>query len=207
VKPQLSARATLLIIAALFFSPLILAWLMWIGVIEFNPVTTRNKGELIQPPVPVVWENSLVPVAQNGDSKSRQEPAGFEKHWVILHVVPNPCSDDCLDTISALRQIHRAAGRNQSRIRIALLLQDGRPGQFDHQIREIYPAFQLAENPDGDLFGKLDQIAATFSSQAMGSSYVADPIGNIMLYYEAGSDPNKLKDDLKQLLTWSKLDK
>lgn len=207
MKSSLSARTTLLIIAGLFFFPLILAWLMWNGVIDFSPVTTRNKGELVQPPVPVTWKYSLVPVSGNSEIPGQEYAASLEKHWVILHVVPNPCSDPCLETISTLRQVHKAAGRNQSRIRIVLLMQGGRPERFEQQLREIYPAFHLAEDPGGRLLTVLDQIATTFSSNAEGSSYVADPIGNIMLYYEAGSDPNNLKDDLKRLLTWSKLDK
>jgi hypothetical protein len=39
-----------------------------------------------------------------------------------------------------------------------------------------------------------------------GSLYLLDPLGNIMLFYAAGFDPNDLKKDLKRLLTWSKLD-
>lgn len=204
---KLSARATLLIIAGLFFSPLILAWLMWSGVIEFNPTTTRNKGELVQPPVPVEWANSLAAAPYSGNKPGQGEQVTLEKHWVVLHLVPNPCSGACVDAISTIRQVHKAAGRDQSRIRIVLLLQNGRAEDIDRRLREIYPAFYLAENPDGRLFSVLDQIAATFSSQVPGSSYVADPIGNIMLYYEAGSDPNNLKEDLNRLLTWSKLDK
>jgi hypothetical protein len=39
-----------------------------------------------------------------------------------------------------------------------------------------------------------------------GNSYLVDPLGNIMMFYGADSDPNDLKKDLKRLLTWSKLD-
>ena len=39
-----------------------------------------------------------------------------------------------------------------------------------------------------------------------GSTYLIDPLGNIMMSYAAGFDPNDLKRDLKRLLTWSKLD-
>ena len=42
--------------------------------------------------------------------------------------------------------------------------------------------------------------------QVENSVYLIDPLGNIMLFYAAGFDPNDLKKDLKRLLTWSKLD-
>ena len=44
------------------------------------------------------------------------------------------------------------------------------------------------------------------SQAGTGSVYLVDPLGNIMMRYESGSDPNKLKQDLKRLLKWSKLD-
>ena len=44
------------------------------------------------------------------------------------------------------------------------------------------------------------------SAGTAGQTYLVDPLGNIMMAYEAGSDPNHLKKDLKRLLTWSKLD-
>jgi hypothetical protein len=38
------------------------------------------------------------------------------------------------------------------------------------------------------------------------SAYLIDTLGNIMMAYEAGADPNHLRHDVKRLLTWSKLD-
>ena len=191
---KMSPRTTLIIIAGLFLSPLILAWLMWAGVIDFNPSQTRNKGNLVQPPVPLAWDDQL-------------SSTDLAKHWIVLHLVPDPCSEECIEAISALRQVHMASGRDQSRIRMVLLLQDSRNIDADGRLQEIYPLFKLVGNPGGSLFRDLDTIASAFSSTAQGSSYVVDPIGNIMLFYGAGSDPNDLKDDLKRLLTWSKLDK
>jgi hypothetical protein len=56
MKLEMSPRLALVVIAALFILPLLLAWLMYSGVIEFTPGTTRNHGQLVQPPVPLDWE-------------------------------------------------------------------------------------------------------------------------------------------------------
>lgn len=207
MKFHLSSRAALVIIAAIFILPLALAWLMWTGVIEFKPGSFRNLGELVQPPAPVDWEERLNLVPATGEADDSGSPLSFSGHWVILHAMPSDCLAACLEAVTGLRQVHKAAGRNQSRIRVALLLHGDRPRSLEGELLQIYPVFELVEDPDGDIQLLLQEISGRFSSPANGSSYLIDPIGNIMMFYEAGSDPNHLKKDLKRLLTWSKLDK
>jgi len=202
MKFRLSPRIALLVIAALFFLPLVLAWLMYTGTIEFQPHSTRNQGQLVQPPVPVDWAS--VRLNENG---SQPADAAFARHWLILHVVPDPCNDSCLQQVTDLRQVHRASGRQQSRLRLALL-HDFEDAEDQAALKAIYAEFQLIENPRGDLWRALDQVATRSepAATARGSTYLIDPLGNIMLFYAAGYDPNDLKSDLKRLLTWSKLD-
>lgn len=202
MKFRLSPRVALLVIAALFFLPLVLAWLMYTGTIEFQPHSTRNFGRLVEPPVPLDWSSARL-------DEAGQPPidAVFARHWLILHAVPRPCDDSCLQQVADLRQIHRASGRQQSRIRIALL-HDFREAGDAAELQEIYGEFQLIEDPEGAVWRMLDRVAAGGEPAATtrGSTYLVDPLGNIMLFYAAGYDPNDLKSDLKRLLTWSKLD-
>jgi len=207
VKINLSSRAALLIIAAMFILPLILAWLMLSGAIDYKPGSGRNLGELVKPLVAVDWESRLITIQDDIEEPGKKTPDFFSNHWVILHVVPVPCTSSCMGAITGLRQVHKASGRDQARIRIALLLQDVRQTGSVNGLKNIYPLFQLVENPDGTIQPVLEEIASRYSATANGSSYLIDPIGNIMMFYQAGSDPNKLKKDLKRLLTWSKLDK
>jgi peroxiredoxin len=206
MKVQLSSRAALLVIAALFILPLVLAWLMWTGVIDYKPGAVRNLGKLVQPPVPVDLANNLVMATADNSPDLENALPSFQGHWLILHAVPSPCPPGCMEAITGLRQVHKASGRNQTRIRIALLLQDIHEPETVMAAREVYNLFTLVEDPQGEIDTTLEQIATRFSSTVSGSSYLIDPIGNIMMYYEAGSDPNDLKKDLKRLLTWSKQD-
>jgi hypothetical protein len=197
---------SLLFISALFFLPLALAWMMYTGTIDFQPAATRNLGELVQPPMPIDWDSEVIwlsPV-ENGESPAEV----FLEHWVILHVVEAPCDDVCMRQITSLRQVHKAAGRNQSRIRLALLMPgDDGYGSTAKAVQAIYPAFRLLRSPAASLTRKLGELPrAPAANEIAGSSYLVDPLGNIMMYYAAGSDANNLKKDLKRLLTWSKLD-
>jgi len=57
MKMRLSPRLSLIIITALFVLPLLLAWFMYTGTIEYRPGSTRNLGQLVEPPQPISWES------------------------------------------------------------------------------------------------------------------------------------------------------
>lgn len=199
MKLKFTPRIALVVIAAMFVLPLALAWLMYNGTIDYKPASTRNLGQLVDPPLPMSWEELE---ALAGDDEQNLEPADtFYEHWVILYPVPDPCAELCLSEVTDLRQIHRASGRHQSRIRIALLVPAGTPPAVLKSLRDNYAEFHLVVDPAGKLAKVLEQATAQDSS-----AYLIDPLGNIMMAYEPGADPNQLKQDLKRLLTWSKLD-
>ncbi len=205
---KLSPRAALVIIAALFVVPLVLAWLMYSGTIQYQPGSTRNLGELVRPAVPVDW-SLAVPVPGGENSPVRPPPEqAFERHWVILHAIEAPCGERCLETVTGLRQVHRASGRQQGRIRLALMLPEGSPESVAAELGSLYGPFRLLTDPGGEIRRAMDTAAARSAPDPdlAGSTYLVDPLGHIMMYYAAGSDPNHLKKDLKRLLTWSKLD-
>ena len=199
MKMKISPRVALLIIASMFILPLLLAWLMYSGVIGYNPVNTRNLGSLVQPPVPLALGDLDV---LGGPASTLDE---LDEHWVMLYAVPDPCDQACLEHAATLRQVHRAAGRNQSRIRV-LLTGNGDIRQSVKTLLEVYPSFSIAADDTGELAAKLAAVAKDSGAEVEGSLYLLDPLGNIMLFYAAGFDPNDLKKDLKRLLTWSKLD-
>jgi hypothetical protein len=197
-----SPRVVLVVIAGLFILPLALAWLMYTGTIDYQPGSTRNRGQLVQPPLALTWTGVYV------DGVPDQPAADeFPGHWLVLHAVPPVCADACRRDIVNLRQVHRAAGRQQSRIKLALLHDFGEAGLAEG-LRDIYTSFLVLENPDGSLWDTLGAVAGRTDPNApsRGSTYLIDPLGNIMMFYAAGHDPSDLKNDLKRLLTWSKLD-
>jgi hypothetical protein len=199
MKMNISPRASLVIIAAMFLLPLLLAWFMYNGTIAYKPSVTRNFGQLVEPPLPLDWEDAVM--LPGDDPASPNAADAFIDHWVILYRVPDSCLETCLQEVTALRQIHRASGRQQTRIRIALLLQNTANPDVEQVLRETYPLFQLIRDPDGKMRSLLQRV-----TDDQGVVYLIDPLGNIMMTYEGGADPNNLKRDLKRLLTWSKLD-
>ncbi|MDX1556210.1 MAG: hypothetical protein R3212_09305, partial [Xanthomonadales bacterium] len=71
-------RLTLLALFVLFLVPLVVAWLMYTGVIDFSASETSNLGQLVEPPVQAQWPEGL----------ERPDLAG---HWLLLYPVSLAC--------------------------------------------------------------------------------------------------------------------
>jgi len=197
--------ATLLIIFAFFLLPLVLAWFVYTGVIEFDPESTRNYGILIEPPIPVSWigltlENSTG--NQSGDEEGYSVAAALDGHWVILYPIQPSCENDCISHVTLLRQVHRASGRYRDRVRIALVAQDSMSEETLANLTAVYPQFKLISDPDGFINRALASADAAADIHGDRTTYLIDPLGNLMMLYSTESDPIELNKDLKLLLTW-----
>jgi cytochrome oxidase Cu insertion factor (SCO1/SenC/PrrC family) len=88
------------------------------------------------------------------------------------------------------------------------MLDDASPEETIELLRSIYAKFTLIRDPSGSLRHVLDAVRAGPPGMPAetGDTYLIDPLGNIMMHYAADADPNHIRQDLKRLLTWSKLD-
>jgi hypothetical protein len=182
-----SARLTLLTLGLLFFLPLLLAWLMYNGVIDFQPGATNNHGDLVAPPV---------------EARLPEEVEGLDLsgHWIVLYLLPESCDDTCQSYVAGLRQVRRALGRDGERIRTAYLSTTQSAGLLGEQISAIDPAAIVFRDSSGMLRSQLDGIGGG------DGTYVIDPLGNIMMKYHDGADPNLVRLDLKRILKYAKTD-
>ena len=203
-------RFTLLIIASLFVLPLILAWLMYSGSLNIQPGSGKNLGTLVEPPLAIDWKLFVPAHSADGSRLPVHELANnLLEHWVILYPVPADCNESCRQQVTSLRQIHLAAGRHQPRIRLALVLEESRNEEVSESLVAIYEKFSLITDPSDSVLSVLQEIHEQLenSPNTGPGTYLIDPLGNIMMYYTADTDPNDIRLDLKLLLTGSKLDK
>ncbi|HMB59945.1 MAG TPA: hypothetical protein VKN35_08540 [Xanthomonadales bacterium] len=198
MKP-VAAKLSLVAILALFVFPLIFAWVTYSGLIDWQPEDTENLGQLVIPPVPLDWNRT--------ELVGQPESNGLHGHWVVLLPLQIPCQADCLIRVTQVRQVHRALGRHQDRVRIALLGEQTIPAEEMNTLHEIYRQFNLLEGPDV-LFTEALQQVAEQQGALRGATlfYLVDPLGNIMMTYDGQDGPSKLSKDLKKLMAWSKLD-
>ncbi|MCB1554701.1 MAG: hypothetical protein KDJ14_12910 [Xanthomonadales bacterium] len=164
----------LLLLATAFLSPFLAAVVMRFG--GWQPTSTRNVGELIQPPVSM-HEVS----ARRADDGSAWSFENTEQHWSLLLRLPSPCNADCTATLELVRNVGVSMGRHQSRISF---------WQIDSTEDSPFSALVL-DGPRPDAW-----TAAPSAPEV----WLVDPHGYLVLHYPAGFDPRGLRRDLGRLI-------
>lgn len=188
------SRLGLIGLAALFFVPLAVSFLLYYGT-SWRPSGGTQHGELIQPPRPLP-QIALEPVA---GGPPRED--GLRGAWHLVYLAPVDCGRDCLDSLVTTRQVRLALDKDMTRVRRVYLY----PGDSG-------PAPALAaEHPDLWLASLAGAGGATLAAEFPGSAaagepgrwFLVDPLGNLMMAYPPGFTPKGLLKDLERLLKLS----
>ena len=181
---------TLLGIFALFLGPVILVMLMRSPWWQYQPAGLKNHGHLVQPAV-------LLPADEFQD---------LDQKWIILYVIDQPCEQACIEQVTSLRQIHKAAGRNREQLAILMLSQAPVQATLKSRFDSIYTQFDWFSGDETTTLGVLETINEKVfvnSGDSSTHTYILDPNRNVILAYGANNDPNDIHKDLKRLLKWS----
>lgn len=184
-------QITLLGIFALFMGPVILVIMMRSSWWQYQPAGLKNHGHLVQPPTHLALNQA--------DS--------FDRKWLVLYVLDQPCDQKCIEQVTTLRQIHKAAGRNNEQLAIVLLSKTNPEAALRSRLELIYPEFQFVTDSDATALTALETINAGVTDTSTDShslhTYILDPMRNVILAYGANANPNDIHKDLKRLLKWS----
>jgi hypothetical protein len=182
---------TLIGIFALFLGPVILVMLMRSSWWQYQPAGLKNHGQLVRPPVQL--------------SLSASE--AVDRRWVVLYKLEKTCDRACIERVTSLRQIHKAAGRNREHLSVVLLGQDLPDPAQRAALEAIYPQFIWATDSQHVALDSLDIINSKLDSDSGQANtihtYILDPMLNVILAYGADAEPNDIHKDLKRLLKWS----
>ncbi len=181
-------QLTLLGIFALFLGPVLLVILMRSSWWQYQPSGMRNNGYLVQPPV----------------SLALGQTTGIDGKWLILYVLDQPCDQACIEYVTNLRQIHRAAGRNANHLAIALLSDSEPDPALQTKLEAIYPQFNFVVDSGHSALSTLASINADIAAEPANiRTYILDPMRNVVLAYPSSANPSDIHKDLKRLLKWS----
>ena len=184
-------QLTLLGIFALFFGPLLLVMMMRSSWWQYQPSGLKNQGLLVQPPVTL----------------SLNQTEAIDDKWLILYVLDQPCDQGCIENVTALRQIHRAAGRNGEHLAIALLSRTRTDPALRSRLEEIYPEFNFMVDSSQTALSTLETINSGITAANPEPdeihTYILDPMLNVVLAYPSSADPTDIHKDLKRLLKWA----
>ncbi len=192
--PRRRARLTLLALFALFLAPVVTAWLLHTTAPQWHPQGTVNQGTLITPARPL----PAAPLAAVDGSRVDEDV--LRGHWTLLLFSENPCDRDCQALLLQLRQVHAALNKDIPRVQRLLVLagpQATAPPQGD-------PDLLLARLRDRSWLHHF-ALGAGNQPAASGRVYLVDPLGNLMMFYPAGSPVRGILKDLERLLRISRV--
>jgi hypothetical protein len=189
-SPPRRSRRQLVLLAVIFFAPLALSFYLYYGHSGLQPGGRVNHGELVLP-VRTLPQESL---ARLGGGETG---AGFlQQKWTFLYAAAGTCDSDseCRRRLYDTRQVRAALGRDMGRVQRVFIAPAGCCDS----------GFLASEHPD---LVTVPAAAATQLVAALphgaGDIYIVDPLGNLMMAYDAGAPPKGLLEDMKRLLKLS----
>ena len=185
-------RRMLIGLAALFFVPLGLSfWLYYSG--GWRPSGSTNKGELITPARPLPEVAFTLP---DGTTSAR---AGLLRgKWTLLYLGGGGCTEDCRQALWTMRQTRQLLAEDMDRVqRVFIVRSDCCNTAF---LSKEHPGLEVVKADDpstGDFFALFPATEPTHSV------YIVDPLGNLMMRFDARENPKGLLSDMKKLLKLS----
>jgi hypothetical protein len=189
------SRLTLLLVFALFAAPVAVAWLAFFVFPDWRPDGSTHHGELIQPPralhfapLPMVAGESL-------------EEGFLQGKWTYVLWSGPECGSPCLEQLVRMHQVRLAQGKNIDRVQRLLLVQ----GMAEPALRELqahYPGLAIAHGGATELSGLLREFQLVRDEDVLSGAYLylVDPMGNLMMRYQADEEPRGIVKDLERLL-------
>lgn len=173
-------RLTLLLIAAFFFVPMLVA-----GILRFtdhHPAINRQNGELLEPKPDL----RKLELALADGKPYRWNPAA--RVWRIV-VAPKPgCAQECVALSQRLDTVWQLFGKDADQVDVLWAGEPPAGAARPASLRVLGPSPQLRER-----LPRLDDPAGT-------PVYVIDPNGFVILRYAPGFEPGGLHKDLSRLL-------
>jgi cytochrome oxidase Cu insertion factor (SCO1/SenC/PrrC family) len=171
-------RRSLVVLFAIGFVPVIIAWVVFFYFPQLMPTGTTNEGELITPPVQA---ETLGLAGQTGE-------------WTLILPIGANCNEDCQERLYLARQVNVALGKEAPRVhRLALWTNGMGPAA---EVLGEYP--ELESLPvDGSL------VASTLGD--LNRIYLMDPLGNIFMVYSVDKAGKPMLKDIKHLLKISNI--
>ncbi len=176
-------RLTIIFTAVLFMAPVVVAYLLSSGLIDYQPDATKNNGHFVSP---------LVKLADYSD-----EPwvAGLDGHWTLIRRVPEGCDESCTALENDLHKYRLSLGHRSEKLNL-MLMADGflnkSPDQFSH-IKKV----TLAGNDKLQaMFNDLSSVSLTEGH----GLYVVAPEGYLMMAFTPENTSTQIIRDLSLLV-------
>ena len=216
MNPDRANRIKLFCILTAVIVPITLSTWYFGEAVQNGVTATSNKGELVIPvldlaELPLVDADNAPAYQSFEEMTNGVNPDDYvPRPWQLIYIGGATCDAVCEERLYFLRQLHTRLGAEARRIQGVYV-------QADAGARELTGALaELMEREQSGMRVLYADPTALRSALARTNRegedaldehyvYVADPVGNIMLFFAPENTPEEILSDLKKLLDQSSL--
>jgi len=190
-------RRQLVLLAALFFVPLAIAFWMYYGPTGWRPSGDASKGDLIDPARP------LAALALTTADGGQTPPDFLRGKWSLVYVGDGLCDDRCRKALYLTRQSRIALNKDMDRVQRVFLV-TGRccdRGFLAQEHPDLIVA-RVDDDASATLLGPFPTYGGVPLADA-GRIFIVDPLGNLLMSYAPTAPDKALLTDMKKLLRLS----
>jgi hypothetical protein len=192
-------------LAALFLVPLMLAFYMYYAT-DWRPTKRVNHGTLINPvrslPAVHLPQVSLTDpdpnAAASGPAPASNPPGSLRNKWSIVYIGAGNCDEPCRQALYVMRQTRLSLNNDMSRLE-RVFLTTGACCARDFLTHE-HPGLVVLDATGTEGTRLLHEFPADGRPYSL---FIVDPLGNLMMSYDARQNPKGLLEDLQKLLRLS----
>lgn len=155
---------------------------------------TRNKGQLISPPV------RLADLPIELGSGEPFDYAALPAQWTLLFPAGSHCNEACAQNLHLTRQIHIALGKDADRLRRFVLTNDYPLDPAFTELLKQHPKLQVLKT-DSAAFEQFFAKMGGLKPLRDNLYFIVDPQGWVMMVYTPAQDGKAVMTDLKFLLS------
>jgi hypothetical protein len=194
-RRRLRGRLTLILLVLAFALPLAVATWLYRNPQVWTPTTFTNHGALVDPPRPL---EPLDLVELTGQHFGVEQLRGY---WTLMHIEDSRCDSACEQALVKTRQLRLALGHDIDRVQRVYLATESPLLAPLAPVLEEHPRLRLVT---GDRQA-LTPVMALLGEDALGTVFLLDPLGNLVLGYRPGFDARGMFKDVKRLLRNSRI--
>lgn len=188
-------RKKFLLIAAIFFVPMVLAWISYFGPASWHPSGTTNNGELITPAIPLeLGEIAML------DQDAAVDP--WQEKWTLLQVWQGDCGEECAQRVHDMRQLRKSLHRRRERVqRVILLPSRAEAEAMQAKFQEAHALLRFGVLSKA----KHAELVQLINRDEPLTVAIVDPLGNYLMRYVPATGLRGMYKDIMRLLKLSNI--